>query len=289
MCVCLLSFSPWNVRWMAVLLYEEYIMKRCEMVEMRDERRDERTDGRVDTRTDARTDGRMDARAATQTYAWIDGSKNEWTDRCFAPLSIIHSVDMLPFFVLKWRETWMRRGELETLAAPPRSLRKPNLLPPSPAADHEVTEDTVSGLPNALPEKPGSIGTRFYLSSRRSREPRLLGESAFNASKPVKLIIHGFGSSGKRSWVHRMVDALLVAGDVNVVVVDWEKGATLPNYVQAAANSRLVGRQVAQVVRRLFHLGAKPRDFHLVGFSLGAHVAGFAGAELRNLSRITGG
>ncbi|XP_054922869.2 pancreatic triacylglycerol lipase-like [Dermacentor andersoni] len=149
-------------------------------------------------------------------------------------------------------------------------------------------EDSASGQPNALPEEPGSIGTRFYLSSRRSREPRLLGDSAFNASKPVKLIIHGFGSSGKRSWVHRMVDALLAAGDVNVLVVDWEKGATLPNYVQAAANARLVGRQVAQAVRRLLRLGAQPRDFHLVGFSLGAHVAGFAGAELRNLSRITG-
>ncbi|XP_077486170.1 pancreatic lipase-related protein 2-like [Amblyomma americanum] len=149
-------------------------------------------------------------------------------------------------------------------------------------------EDTGTGQPNALPEEPGSIGTRFYLSSRRSREPRLLGESAFNASKPVKLIIHGFGSSGKRSWVRRMVDALLAAGDVNVVVVDWEKGATLPNYVQAAANTRLVGRQVAQAVRRLFRMGARPRDVHLVGFSLGAHVAGFAGAEIRNLSRITG-
>ena len=30
------------------------------------------------------------------------------------------------------------------------------------------------------------------------------------------------------------------------------------------------------------------RRTHLVGFSLGAHVAGFAGADLKELKRITG-
>ena len=78
-------------------------------------------------------------------------------------------------------------------------------------------------------------------------------------------------------------------GDVNVICVDWENGANLPNYVRAAVNTRLVGRQVALLINSLNELtGSKNSDFHLIGFSLGAHVAGFAGAELFNLSRITG-
>lgn len=78
-------------------------------------------------------------------------------------------------------------------------------------------------------------------------------------------------------------------GDVNVICVDWENGANLPNYVRAAVNARLVGRQVSLLVSAINGLlGSKNADFHLIGFSLGAHVAGFAGSELRNVSRITG-
>lgn len=69
------------------------------------------------------------------------------------------------------------------------------------------------------------------------------------------------------------------------VCVDWGPGSAVPNYVRAAANTRLVGRQLAKLVRSL----NVPLDkIHLIGFSLGAHVAGFAGAELGNVSRITG-
>lgn len=88
----------------------------------------------------------------------------------------------------------------------------------------------------------------------------------------------------------------------------------MPNYLRAAANTRLVGKQLAMLLQgnparrtkfsiqydpRTFlicllflglaeHIDLRFEDIHLIGFSLGAHVAGFAGSELRNISRITG-
>ncbi|KAL3267943.1 hypothetical protein HHI36_007080 [Cryptolaemus montrouzieri] len=77
--------------------------------------------------------------------------------------------------------------------------------------------------------------------------------------------------------------------EINVICVDWENGAILPNYVKATANTRLVGKQLAMLLQGLVkHNGLSLRNTHLIGFSLGAHVAGFAGAEIGNLSRITG-
>jgi len=67
--------------------------------------------------------------------------------------------------------------------------------------------------------------------------------------------------------------------------VDWGPGSAVPNYVRAAANTRLVGRQLAKLIRSL---NVPLEKVHMIGFSLGAHVAGFAGAELGNVSRITG-
>ncbi|XP_071443588.1 uncharacterized protein [Hetaerina americana] len=114
-------------------------------------------------------------------------------------------------------------------------------------------------------------------------------QAGLNTSVPTKVIVHGFGSSCSNVWVFEMRSALMSVEECNVICVDWEAGATIPNYVRAAANTRLVGKQLAVLLGRLRDdLGLDLRKVHLIGFSLGAHVAGFAGAELRNLSRITG-
>lgn len=47
-----------------------------------------------------------------------------------------------------------------------------------------------------------------------------------------------------------MRNELLVHGDYNVIVVDWA-GGSLPLYTQATANTRLVGLEVAHLIKHL--------------------------------------
>ena len=104
-----------------------------------------------------------------------------------------------------------------------------------------------------LPSPPDEIGTVFYLFTRKNKEtPQYLDylnattitSSNFNVSLPTKFIIHGFGSSCTKIWPREMRLSFLLVEDVNVICVDWAAGAVDPNYVRAAVNTRLVGKQV---------------------------------------------
>ncbi|XP_068630894.1 uncharacterized protein [Battus philenor] len=154
-----------------------------------------------------------------------------------------------------------------------------------------------------LPSPPQEVGTNFLMYSTINRGDQPLmsvsaanmsaawswAEHAFDSSKPTRIIVHGFGSNCDNVWVYEMRSALMAVEECNVVCVDWEGGASMPNYLRAAANTRLVGKQLAMMLQGLAeHIDLKFEDVHLIGFSLGAHVAGFAGSELRNISRITG-
>ncbi|KAI2557389.1 pancreatic lipase related protein 1, partial [Homo sapiens] len=76
--------------------------------------------------------------------------------------------------------------------------------------------------------------------------------------------------------------------EVNCICVDWKKGSQA-TYTQAANNVRVVGAQVAQMLDILLtEYSYPPSKVHLIGHSLGAHVAGEAGSKTPGLSRITG-
>ncbi|EEC11226.1 Ves G 1 allergen precursor, putative, partial [Ixodes scapularis] len=157
----------------------------------------------------------------------------------------------------------------------------------------------------SLPSSPREVDTKFMLYSRKNRQvPVLLdylryeslGVDQFQRQKSLVFIVHGFGENGNATWILEMKDAFLEMEDVNVVAVDWNKGCPMPMYMTAAANTALVGRQIARLVEVLAHRHPDtvvPDKVHLVGFSLGAQVAGFAGRSFsrtigKKIGRITG-
>lgn len=150
-----------------------------------------------------------------------------------------------------------------------------------------------------LPASPDSIKTTFELHTRTrpsTAEEEILDynnvssikSTSFDGSRKTKIIIHGFTHNGHRQWLQNMAQAFLKKEDVNVIIVDWGHGAT-PPYTQATANTRVVGAQVAKLidvmVKNEISLMSK---FHLIGHSLGAHIAGYAGERLKHLPRISG-
>lgn len=90
-----------------------------------------------------------------------------------------------------------------------------------------------------------------------------------------------------------MKEKLLKRDDFNIIIVDWSNGAKAP-YEQAAGNTRIVGAQMAELIRFLVSsTNATFESFYFVGFDLGAHAAGYAGKKIvklegTTLGRITG-
>ncbi|XP_007197288.2 endothelial lipase [Balaenoptera acutorostrata] len=118
-----------------------------------------------------------------------------------------------------------------------------------------------------------------------------LEDCGFNVTAKTFFIIHGWTMSGMfESWLYKLVSALQTREKgANVVVVDWLPLAH-QLYTDAVNNTREVGHSVARMLNWLqgkedFSLG----DVHLIGYSLGAHVAGYAGNFVKGtVGRITG-
>lgn len=79
--------------------------------------------------------------------------------------------------------------------------------------------------------------------------------------------------------------AYLDTEDVNVIVVDWEYGASY-NYLAARGHAATTGKHLGKFISLLkknFNVSLK--NVRLVGHSLGSHVSGFAG---KTVKKITG-
>lgn len=76
--------------------------------------------------------------------------------------------------------------------------------------------------------------------------------------------------------------------DVNVILLDWARGAAAERYMKGVANAELISKMLALLIKIMVTEGASPKDFHLIGSSLGAHLAGFTGQTLKGLGLTVG-
>lgn len=91
------------------------------------------------------------------------------------------------------------------------------------------------------------------------------------------LIVHGFTDKKERHWISRMSRDIAMWTDSNACVVDWFKLSTI-EYTIAAKNVNKVGAYVGEFLISLQNIIPLNR-VSIVGHSLGAHIAGAAGAR----------
>jgi len=157
-----------------------------------------------------------------------------------------------------------------------------------------------------FPRDPKDLGTKLLLHTRKTwstpeRKPIIIIpndkqsiiDSGFDASKPTTVYVHGFMESSTKFWTPDIFDAFLKSADMNMIFVDWTEGAKGSNYLRAIADARVVGAEIGFTLKSLHEMtGLDMTKVHILGFSLGAHTAGYAGEYLRKsghtIARLTG-
>ncbi|XP_075203695.1 pancreatic lipase-related protein 2-like [Anomaloglossus baeobatrachus] len=141
------------------------------------------------------------------------------------------------------------------------------------------------------------INTHFLLHTQkhghgfqviRATNISMVQDSSFDPDKSIKFIIHGY-RTGVVTWPSVVAQDILDVEDANCFGVYWGD-RTLISYVQAVSNARVVGVQVAKFLASLQVMYKKTSfNVHIIGYSLGAHIAGFAGQKAYpRVQRITG-
>lgn len=109
--------------------------------------------------------------------------------------------------------------------------------------------------------------------------------------RPLKILLHGYNGDGDKTPNSEIRPALLQTQPVHVISVDYGAIVKPPCYLPwAVTNARIVAKCMAQFIDNLIAAKIYENDnIHLIGFSLGAQIAGLTANHVQNqLRRITG-
>ncbi|XP_055683759.1 phospholipase A1-like [Lutzomyia longipalpis] len=199
--------------------------------------------------------------------------------------STIFELEFLKLIDPSYGVTWMFLPDgndtlqIAYLAEEPRNSSRMSIF--------EVKEKVSFHLYNRKHSKDGiRIRKTRSLRSARKRE----ASDVFDPNLETKFLIHGWQSSKSTDTIQNIKNNYLKVADMNVIAVDWSELAGNIFYITPVMQTRDVGETVAEMIEHLVTTrNASMAKMHLIGHSLGAHCAGFAGSKLGGrVGRISG-
>ncbi|EDW05462.1 phospholipase A1 VesT1.02 [Drosophila mojavensis] len=104
-----------------------------------------------------------------------------------------------------------------------------------------------------------------------------IASSHFNKDHPTRIVIHGWTQSYEASMNKEITKAWLSRGDYNVIIVDWSR-ARFNGYLSSTLAVPGAGAKVGNMIKFLNQSHGLALDsLYVIGHSLGAHIAGYAG------------
>uniref|UniRef100_A0A8C5RLS6 Lipase H n=1 Tax=Laticauda laticaudata TaxID=8630 RepID=A0A8C5RLS6_LATLA len=121
-------------------------------------------------------------------------------------------------------------------------------------------------------------------------EHNITTSSHFNVTKNIVVIIHGYRFTGSPPiWIDTIKNLLLEKQDFNIIIVDWNRGATTVNYFSAVSSAKKVVPSLTHLIDQMLENDVAVDSIYMIGVSLGAHIAGFVGKTYNGkIGRITG-
>lgn len=161
------------------------------------------------------------------------------------------------------------------------------------------SNDTSSFHDLPTPRKNENLIVRLYTRGSNLNAPTEVCEGCENVvfsrlspNKRTKILIHGWWGDGQCLMYQELVQAYLRTSDYNIITVDWSNlGSKDKLYPNARGKISIVATKVAKVINSLvLRNGIKLPNLHIIGHSLGAHIAGLLThyLGLGRIGRITG-
>ncbi|KAK9701823.1 Lipase [Popillia japonica] len=130
---------------------------------------------------------------------------------------------------------------------------------------------------------PNNLNTPSVLASDGSVS---LSSTNFDGSLPIFFLTHGWNNNYQSAMNVNVKAAIQAVTNANIFIVDWSS-ITYRFYTASYLNVRPVGQIVGDYIYSIMTTyGLPASQFRLIGHSLGAHVSGCIGAQVRARSQL---